>query len=203
MAGASTERVNRAVQNALLDAYGIDGELSSLPGENPNFLVHAASGHRYVAKLAGDQQPPEYVVLEQAVLEHLGREALRLDLPQLYENKYGNYETVIYISENHSKRLRLMHFIEGDCWTEISDISNELRFDLGRKLACLDHAMRGFDHPLAHRTHRWDLTRLHQHSEKIQWIEDPDRRALLAWAMAYYTNEYSSIESHFSKTFPS
>jgi 4-aminobutyrate aminotransferase-like enzyme len=51
--------------------------------------------------------------------------------------------------------------------------------DLGRKLARLDLALEGFSHPLATRSHRWDLARADQHQAHIPLIQDWARRRIL------------------------
>jgi hypothetical protein len=56
---------------------------------------YVATGSQYVAKIAGDQQPSEFVALENAALQHAARTDLPFDLPQIQENKFGNFETFI------------------------------------------------------------------------------------------------------------
>jgi Ser/Thr protein kinase RdoA (MazF antagonist) len=144
----------QAVRTVLAEAYGIEARLDRLAGENLNYLVTATSGRQYVAKIAGDQQPPVFVALENAALQHAAETGLPFDLPQIQENKFGNLETFIENSDSSSKRLRILKFIQGKAWSELTDISTELRFDLGQKLAQFDLAMRGFENPAAHRAHR-------------------------------------------------
>ena len=42
------------------------------------------------------------------------------------------------------------------------------------------------DHPAAHRTHQWDLSRAVQHRHKVSLIDDPDQRRILEWAFHLY-----------------
>ena len=191
MAEQYADTVENAMREALAESYGIDAELVRLPGENVNFLVNERHGHRYVAKIAGDQQPPEFVDLERAALAHAMAAGIGLHLPLIEENRFGNTETLIATARKTPSRMRLIEFVEGTPWSEMPRISDELRFDLGWKLATFDRAMQGFEHPMAHRTHRWDLTRVDQHRGNIHLIDEPDKHRLLSWALSQWTNQAS------------
>ncbi len=181
------------VRRAMREYYGIGGSLSRLPGENLNYLVQAKSGEKYIAKIAGEDIPPELIDMEQAALQHAVRAQVPLLLPQIIVNKLGNYETGINILNKSNNRLRLLHYIDGINLSETADISTLLRFDLGETLACFDQAMAGFDHPAAHRRHRWDLAEAGQHRAKTEWVSDPEKRILLSWAFAQMANCVSPV----------
>lgn len=67
-----------------------------------------------------------------------------------------------------------------------SDISEELLRNTGETLALFDQAMTGFEHPAAHRAHRWKLTQVAQHEDSIELVRDASHRRLLSWAYAQY-----------------
>jgi Ser/Thr protein kinase RdoA (MazF antagonist) len=179
------------VRTEIREHYGIEGTLSRLPGENLNYLVTANDGQCVIAKIAGPDMPSEVVEMEFAALEHAGKAQLGLDLPTIIKNLNGKIETRISvrnkIHNGEDKRLRLLHYVVGDNLSEISDISDNLRFDLGKSLARFDQAVADFDHPAAHRRHRWDLADAGQHQGKLALIDDLQRRELLAWAFAQFT----------------
>lgn len=186
-------RSSEIVLQALREYYAIEGILSRLPGENLNFLVQTITGEKYVAKIAGEEMPAELTDMEQAALQHAVRAQLQLLLPQIKVNKLGNYETGIYFHKKSDNRLRVLHYIDGTDLSEITDISILLRFNLGKTLARFDQAMAGFDHPAAHRRHRWDLAAAGQHRAETAWVADPEKRALLIWAFAQMTNCISPV----------
>ncbi|MEJ8568907.1 phosphotransferase [Elongatibacter sediminis] len=193
--------IDKAVREALDQAYGINATLQRLPGENLNFEVVADDGRCWVAKVAGDQQPPEFTALEHAALQHASRSEIRLGLPHIHENKFGELETVLELCESWSKRLRVIHFIDGTVWPETTDISENLRFDLGRNLARFDAIMANFDHPEAHRHHRWELARADQHRDAVRLIGEPEKRELLNWAFHQFTNDISPVLNRLSDQF--
>lgn len=189
----TTSRTSEIVLQALREYYAIEGILSRLPGENLNYLVQTKTGEKYIVKIAGEDMPVELVDMEQAALQHAVRARVQLLLPQIIVNKFGNYETGINILNKSVNRLRILHYIDGIDLSEITDISTLLRFNLGETLARFDLAMAGFDHPAAHRRHRWDLAAAEQHRAKTAWVEDPEKRTLLRWAFAQMTNCISAV----------
>ena len=183
------------VRTEIREQYGIEGTLSRLPGENLNYLVTANDGHCVIAKIAGPDMPPDVVEMEFTALEHAGKAQLGLDLPNIIKNLNRKIETRINLHSNihngDDKRLRLLHYVSGINLSEISDISADLRFDLGKSLARFDQAVAHFDHPAAHRKHRWDLADAGQHQGKLALIDDLQRRELLAWAFEQFTAKIS------------
>jgi Ser/Thr protein kinase RdoA (MazF antagonist) len=174
----------QSVAECLSANYGIEGELSRLPGENLNFLVVTASGEKFVSKIVDEHMPPAVVEMEFAAIEYAVGAGFQPHLPRMKENKYGNIETGIKIPLNRYNRLRIIRFIEGTELSHVPDISDRLLLEVGRTLASFDVAMQAFDHPFAHRSHRWNLAEAGQHEDAIRLIADPAKRELLVWSFA-------------------
>lgn len=179
------------VRRAISEHYGIEGSLTRLPGENLNFLVTSEDGRKWVAKVADETQPAAFIEMENAALIRAREANLGLSFPQIIENKHGKIETGISYHNKSDNRLRLLEYISGTNWSDLSDISIEMRFGLGAALARFDVAVAGFDHPQAHRKHRWDLADAGQHRAKAGLISDPEKRKLLLWAFEQWTNRAS------------
>jgi Ser/Thr protein kinase RdoA (MazF antagonist) len=174
----------RIVRECLAANYGIQGKLSRLPGENINFLLTAVDGRKHIVKVVDEHMPPPVIELEYAAMEYAANAGFQPSLPRIIENEDGNLETGIQIHLNINNRLLVKDFINGTEMSDITDISDGLLRNLGRTLASFDSAMQGFDHPAAHRDHRWNLAAAGQHESKISLIADPAQRELLAWSFA-------------------
>ena len=180
-----------AVLGCLRDSYGLAGDLQRLPGENLNFLVTRQNdvnkgNKKYVFKIVDEDMPPEVVELEFAAIAHAEKAGFRPRLPRILENRYGKIETGITLPVNvHSGKLfrsRIITFLSGTDLSSITDISAQLLENIGGTVAEFNRAMQDFDHPAAHRSHRWNLAESLQHEGKIELIEAPEKRNLLAWA---------------------
>jgi len=170
------------VLECLAGHYGLEGRLERLPGENLNFLVTTANDRRYVFKIVDQDMPPAVVEMEFAAIEHAASTGFKPRLPQIYENKYGKIETGIKIPINGVHRARLIAFIDGKDMASMSDISTNLLKHVGETLASFNQATQDFEHPAAHRDHRWNLASAGQHEDKIRLFNDLEKRELLAWA---------------------
>lgn len=178
--------IQQAAAACLAEGYGIEGKLARLPGENFNFRVDQADGHRWVLKIVDQDMPPEVVAMESAALKHAAKAGLELQLPQISENKNGNIETGINIPIKGLWRARLLQFLDGDDLSSITDISDLLLQNVGKTLAVYNRAMRSFDHPAAHRVHRWNLVEALRHEGAVDHMLEADRRELLAWAFGEF-----------------
>ena len=183
--------MSETVHRALREAYAIDGSLVRLPGENLNFLVQGDDGRKFIAKIAGHETPSEVVEMEFAALGYLSRMQTKLQFPEIVINKHGKLETGINFHNSSDKRLRLLNYVRGENMSDLPDISDMLQRNLGESLAGFDLAMVGFDHPAAHRSHRWDLARAAQHRASVAAVPDPERRDVLYWAFNQLVNSFS------------
>ena len=176
------QKTEQSIAATLAEYYGLEGELSRLGGENLNVLVRTPDGQKFVFKVVDDDMPPEVVEMEFSVIDHAISGGFGPDLPRIIKNNLGNTETRINIPLSGLDRARLIAFIPGNDMDSLADISMDLFKSVGRTVAEFNLLMEDFDHPVAHRTHRWDLAAADQHSHSISLIEDDEKRDLLAWA---------------------
>jgi len=187
--------VEISVLECLAESYGINGSLQRLSGENLNYLLSTTEGERYVVKIVDDEIPPEVLEMEFEALEYAISAGFSLQLPRIIQNSHKKYDTGIKIHINSGNRLLLMLFIDGDQLESLSDISDNLLKNVGISLAQYNLAMQGFDHPAAHRNHRWNLAEAGQHRDKISLVEDPEKQALLAWGFDAWEQVKSDLKS--------
>ncbi len=187
--------IETVVLECLRENYGVEGRLERLPGENLNYLVTASRGERFVFKIVDDDMPSEVVMMESAAIQHAISAGISLNLPKIVKNIHKNMETGINIHKNERKRSRLIEFIEGDVLENITDISVVMLKNVGKSLAEFNLSLREFNHPAAHRSHRWNMIESAQHEATIQRISDPEKRAMLEWAFKSFGESESVLRS--------
>ena len=158
------------VLKCLSDNYGISGSLERLSGENLNYLLSTLEGERFVVKIVDDDMPPEVSEMEFEASEYARSAGFTLKLPRIVQNINTNIETGIKIHINSQNRLRLLTYLDDISLDSLSDISDILLKNVGISLARYNLAMRGFDHPAARRSHRWNLTEAGRHRDKILMV---------------------------------
>lgn len=188
-------RLLETITDSLAANYGIEGSLTRLPGENLNFLVTETSGEKHVLKIVDEHMPPAVVQMEHAVMEYAIAAGFKPHLPRIIENLNGNIETPIDLRIKSPNRLRLIEFIDGTEMSDLTDISKNLLFDLGKTVAEFNVAMKHFEHPAAQRSHRWNLAEAEQHENKIRFISDPAKKDLLSWSFALWGRARGGLAS--------
>jgi 4-aminobutyrate aminotransferase-like enzyme len=78
-----------------------------------------------------------------------------------------------------ARAVRLVSYLEGVPLADVEKRPPSLLQEVGRTLAHLDVALRGFHHAGAHRSLAWDLTRTHELAELARHIQQTDRRELV------------------------
>ena len=174
--------VEKAIHVCLAENYGIEGSLQRLPGENLNYLATTKNEEKFVLKIVDDHTPQEVVEMETELLEHAKSAGFSLELPYIHKNYRGSTETRIKVPLYPHNRLRIIEYVHGMELENISDISIKSLKNTGKSLARFDRAIESFDHPAAHRSHRWNLVEASQHVDKISLIENEVHRENVAWA---------------------
>ncbi len=189
----SIESTENTVLRCLQDNYALSGSLERLAGENLNYLL-TMEGARYVVKIVDDDMPAEVVEMEFAAIEHAVAAGFPVNLPKIIQNLFGKIETGINIHIKGSYRLRVISFIQGTVLEYLPDISDILTRNVGISLARYHLTMQDFDHPAAHRNHRWNLARAGQHRDKINLLDDSGKKDLMLWGFDAWEKVKDSLE---------
>ena len=188
------ETTENTIRQCLQDHYGLGGRLERLAGENLNYLLTTETGLRHVVKIVDEDMPAAVVEMEFAALEFAAEAGFPVKLPKIIQNKFGNIETGIKILSKSAYRLRLISFIPGIVFENISDISEFLSRNVGETLARYHLAMQDFDHPAAHRNHRWNLARADQHRDKLNLINNSGKKILMTWGFDTWDGVKNSLD---------
>jgi 4-aminobutyrate aminotransferase-like enzyme/Ser/Thr protein kinase RdoA (MazF antagonist) len=171
-----------ALARAVHAAYGLEGSLAPVAGENENYELRLADGRRFVLKLAPAGESRARIELEHEAVEAMAGRASGLALPRLRPARNGEVvvELALDDSPGAAPRLaRLLAFVPGSVWGRHVPASPSMLGSLGRLAAELALALAAIDRQAARITHRWDLARAHQHRPALACIEDRARRTLL------------------------
>ena len=186
------DEIEHIIVSCLDEHYGLKASVDRLRGENLNYLVCTDSGEKYVLKVVDDHMPSSVVEMEAAVIEHAISGGFSARLPKIRKNMSRKYETRINIPKSGFNRARLIDFVPGTELIDIADISHKLFENTGKCMAEFNNVMADFDHPAAHRTHRWDLANASQHKKYNSLITDRNKRVLLEWAFKNYEQSAAS-----------
>jgi Ser/Thr protein kinase RdoA (MazF antagonist) len=154
--------------------YGVDGSAERLSAEfDDAFRLVAADSSWFVKICLADGAVPAAstaVSFQTAVLLHLAAAAPGLPVQRVVPALDGRPEVPV-AGNGHHRLVRMTSWLDGELLSR-ADSSAALRRDLGATLGRLSVALRGFSHPGALRTHRWDLQQLDRLREPLADLPD-------------------------------
>jgi 4-aminobutyrate aminotransferase-like enzyme/Ser/Thr protein kinase RdoA (MazF antagonist) len=174
--------------DAVREHYGMDGTLTSLPGERDrNFLLTTGGGERYVVKAASPDEPDELLRIETQILLHVVERTDGL-VPGVVPAVSG--ETVVSHADAEGRvhRIRVVEYLPGGLLADVRPRTTALLEDLGRRMAELDSALGSYpDHPPARIDFDWALGRSGLVMERCLELFDGERHALVRGVLDAFT----------------
>jgi 4-aminobutyrate aminotransferase-like enzyme/Ser/Thr protein kinase RdoA (MazF antagonist) len=163
--------------------YNIQATATPLPSErDQNFLLQSETGRRCVLKIANAAEDVAFLDAQYQILGHLTRRGV--DFCQRVLPTHSGDPIAI----EGSYRIRLFSYINGRPLGAVKHHRDDLRRDLGAKLAQLNRALADFDHPTLHRTFHWDLAQAQAVVERLEHaVTEPTMRALITRLAATFT----------------
>jgi len=178
----SQEAVSRAIEAQ----FGLIGEYSPLVSErDQNFMLRADDGGHFVAKVTSGLEEAAATDFQVEALLHLEVKG-GLYVPRAVRTKAG--ETFGEISgDNGSYRLRVVTWVDGEP-LESQGLNERSVCNFGAALARLDKAFAGYTHPGENPALLWDLQRVLELRELIDYISDSSARKSVTQAADDFEN---------------
>jgi Ser/Thr protein kinase RdoA (MazF antagonist) len=161
------------------ERFGIRASARPLPSErDQNFLLTAASGEKFVLKIANALEERAFLNAQTSVLKHL---ATRIPFCQRVVAASSRQDiSTVQAASGTTHLVWLVRYLPGVPLAEIKPHPPSLLYDLGRKLGQLAHALVDFDHPAVHRDFHWDLANGNRILNEFGGlIKDPSLRELV------------------------
>lgn len=152
-------------QSVLADHWGIEAELSALPGEyDLNFIAHSSAGEEFILKVMRPNCETWLVDMQVSALEHIANAAPELPCPELVRTVDNLPALELAAGDGKSRLVWVLKRLAGKCYAGLARKPAKLLHDLGGVMGQLDAALAKFDHPGLDREFKWNLT-------QADWIE--------------------------------
>ena len=176
---ATAPAVTAAAASQILDErFGLCGELTPLGSErDQNFSVLTAGGERFVLKISNPAESSAVLDFQAQALLHVAEQAPDLPVPHIVPAKDGRPLVRIETPAGPCM-LRVVSWLDG---VPVADAhwTPRLRQSLGRTLARLGVALRGYFHPSARHPLLWDVGQAAAVASLAAHVQDPARRTLV------------------------
>jgi len=168
---------DHVVQRIAAEIFGLEGEFEPLFSDcDQNFRVLAARDEQYVFKIANVDEDPDVVDLQVQGLLHLERVDPGLPVPRVVRTKADEPSAWAEGPGGARHIVRVLTYLPGTDLGKVR-LTPALLRNLGRAVARLDKALRGFRHPAARHELLWDLRQVPRLRPLTSHIADrPGRR---------------------------
>jgi hydroxylysine kinase len=171
--------IDEAVAAVVSREFGLQGTIRRLESEvDETFRIDTAGGTPFLIKLARAGEAEEAVNFQTGLLRHLQLTAPDLPVPRLHPAANGAHYLMPQAGPLKSRIIRVISFLPGEPLRTVRS-TRQLREQIGRNLALLGQALRGYDHPAAHRYLVWDIQHVASLRAMADAIDPPDRRKIL------------------------
>src|SRR5436190_13861493 len=159
--------------------YGLNARALPLPSErDQNFQLQTPAGEKFVLKIANAKEDLEFLKLQNELIRLFGAANIDLEFPRIVSTTSGEDIASITAADSRKHFVRLLSWLDGDCFAEVQPHGRKLLRSVGRALAQMDAALTTYDHPAAHRSFYWDL-RNADAARGLAEILPIDRRAMV------------------------
>jgi Ser/Thr protein kinase RdoA (MazF antagonist) len=168
-----------AVAGVVSREFGLRGTIGRLESEvDETFRIDDAGGTPFLIKLARAGEAEEAVGFQTGLLLRVQLAAPDLPVPRLRPAANGAHYLMPQAGPLAGRIIRVISFLPGQPLRSVRS-SRRLREQVGRNLALLGRALRGYDHPAAHRYLVWDIQRMASLRPMASAVDPPERRQVL------------------------
>jgi 4-aminobutyrate aminotransferase-like enzyme/Ser/Thr protein kinase RdoA (MazF antagonist) len=180
-------------ERILRDTYGLLGSVRALSGERDcNFHLSTPDGRGYVLKIIDREVGPETVDCQVSVLRHLGDQDPSLPVPRVFPSTLGKETGNVIGLDGIQYTTCLIGFLPGRLLAAVPPRRGVLE-NVGDTLARLDRALQGFFHPALGQRLAWDVRRLPELAEHVQYIESSSVRGDIESVMGAFRNRAPAL----------
>ncbi|MBZ5728439.1 MAG: aminotransferase class III-fold pyridoxal phosphate-dependent enzyme [Acidobacteriia bacterium] len=171
--------------------YGLRVTAEALTSErDQNFRLGDAAGAQFVLKIANAGEAVEVLDLQNQAMRFLAARDTGLAWPQVVAARSG--ESIVAVAGHF---VRLLTWVEGECFARIQPRSAQLLSSLGGALASVDAALEQFSHPAAHRAFHWDLRQAAMARPHLELLPAARRRMVEPFLDACERLEWNELRS--------
>ena len=137
--------------------YSIKAVAKKLDGEvDLNFFLKSEDGTSYTLKISRPETQEEELIFQASLMKHLKKKNLPFQIPALIPAPDGSLFQKIRNEKNQEVWIRLQKWVPGKMLDEVNPRTPKILEQWGKTAGQLSLALQDFDHPTAHRFHKWN-----------------------------------------------
>ena len=178
------------IKDILLKYFAIQGDTRELYGESDlNYRIESA-GETYLLKVSPAETDISFLHFQNDLLNELKKRNSDLSLPHVIKNKAGQEITEVS-SEGRKRYVRLLSWIPGRIFADVTPKTPDLLENLGASCGKLSGSMAGYRHDLGRREMSWDISGAGWVKEHSALFHDKGQKKLFD----YFFNLFETLAS--------
>lgn len=166
--------------------FGLTATAKKLGGErDANFHLNCSNGRSYLLKVSHPGEDPGMLDFQTQAMQWIEQRDPTIPAQRVIPADDGRYSQRLTIAGRESV-VRLLSYIDGVTWHDISTPSKALAASLGAMLARLNRALHDFKHPSQDYRSLWDLKSADEVAPLAKHIPDEDVRRLVEGHLSDY-----------------
>jgi len=188
-----------SARRTLKSEYGIDANLTPLPGEYDLNFAAASGDARYVFKVMRADCDPAFVYMQIAALDHLRANGFGAHVPAVIKTTSGARMTRVLSPAGEARIAWLISWMPGVVLEELPSTSPRLAASIGALLGAMAEALQGFDHPQLKRSLKWNLSEARWIANTLDAHTDDTKRNHIEKIAERFANDIAPRLSRFPK----
>jgi len=180
------------VQQLVEKHYGIHAIAKPLPGEiDDNYYLITNQGEEYVLKIAPPDSDQEHLQFQNALAIQL--KDAEVALPFLVKNINEDFLT-IHRENNYELYLRLFSWVPGRLFSQCHPHNTALLLELGKTMGKISKSLQHFDHPYAHRFHKWDPSQADWVKPHLDSFYGPEKKEIASYFYQLFEDHLPALQ---------
>jgi 4-aminobutyrate aminotransferase-like enzyme/Ser/Thr protein kinase RdoA (MazF antagonist) len=161
--------------------FSLDGEFHSLPSErDQNFDIRCDDGRRFVMRIANIDEKEDTIDLQVSALKHLAEINPSLPVPKLLPNSTGQPLSKVTFAGKDTHLVHVLSYLEGLALEDVdSDSRNKSFHNIGKTVAEVDLALRGFFHRASQHDHPWNMETCTRLLSLVEHLDNRDSQRIV------------------------
>ncbi|RPE12778.1 aminotransferase class III-fold pyridoxal phosphate-dependent enzyme [Chitinophaga lutea] len=169
--------------------YLLAVEVDTLQGYDEfNYKITDASGRKFILKITGEEKRYSFLDAQLRILDHLTVSPVAWKFQQILRNKNRQELTPVF-KNGKQYYLRILTWLDGECWAQVRQKTKELYTGLGSFLGKTDESMQDFEHDALHRHYVWDISTAMDANRFLHCIPDHEKRRLAGYFLLAFETE--------------
>lgn len=173
-----------------LEFYGIEANATPLPGEvDSNFRLTDKDNQSFLLKISRADADEKQIDFQIDLMRYLNNQNLPIEIPKPIASKAGRFREIVTNSQGRTQHIRLQSWVKRRMLGDVNPRTSDLLRQWGETCGWLCKVLKGYDHPAAHRSYKWNPSEMLASKEFLKYITDKETHDAATYFVEIFEKE--------------